>query len=581
MPYGITKMKRYIRGWVKPVFWFLVVIFLIGGAYSFRNPGTGGRAGRAGGGVQRRQSPVVARVNGHDISRASYEMAWRRYVEHKDITAWSQAKLGFYERLLHDMLLQQAAKRERIRVSGREIEAKRRELVDQELTGAIEERASLQQQLQKKGITLDQLKQQMLESYREDDVRSMLEQQKLEEKIESAVSVTDDDLKRSFEEMRLAHILCSPREMKRKAEAAVDAELAKLPKPPAPAKADAKGVAAAPDPKRVELEARRAALEQQDWDAEAKKKADGLMAQLKGGADFAALAKQESDDQHAAAGDYLIQNPVGNGPWLSLQNIYMLAQFGGGPELWIGFRDIVEAALPLKAGEVAGPVKTAGGWNIIRKEGSRPALPKDFEKSKPQAMSLFVQQQKDAAWLRYQQQLRETAKIDVFDPEVKAYEEERRVGPEAPQLVTLLDQAIGEDPLNVGAMWELATIWKEKGQPAEAIRLLRQALDAMKKAPDFTNASTTSGRVNLELGLLLKAQGQKDEALACLRNAADGILAGQGGYDQEMEHQQLLSAFKELGRADLASAEQKWLNDFRKQQKAGPGGGGSIVMPPS
>jgi len=561
MPYGITKLKRSIRGWIKPVFWALVVIFLIGGAYSFSGPGgRGGGARRQQAGPKQRLSPFVARVNGQEVSRAAYEGTWRQYAQRRDITFARVAKAGAYDELVQMALLQQAAQREKIRVSRQEVDAKRRELVDQQLAPDIAERTALQQQLDKRGITLGQLVQERMQEYPEDAVRRMLQEEKLRDRITNAVSVTDQDLVRSFEEMRVAQIICRAPDMKRKALAAVDAELAKLPSAAAGAKAGAPSGGGPQDQRRVELEAQKAALEQKDWEAEAKKKAEDLLAQLKGGADFGQLARKESDEPTAALGEYTSQ-------WMNLQNAGY-------------FRDVIEAALPLKQAELAGPVKTPIGWHLIRKEASRSALPKDFEQKKQQYRDQFVEQQKSAAWEKYQRELRDTATIQIADPEIKAYEDQLKIGPEAPQLVPLLNEAIAQNPLNVAAMWELATVWKEKQQPAEAIKLLQQALKAMKENPDYTDASVTAGRVHLELGLMLKAQGKKDEALAQLKDAADGILAARGGYDEQMQHEQLRDAFKELGRQDLAAAEQKWLDDYKKQQEqAGAGGQGPLVMP--
>jgi peptidyl-prolyl cis-trans isomerase D len=92
-------------------------------------------------------------------------------------------------------------------------------------------------------------------------------------------------------------------------------------------------------------------------DAGALAKAEGLYAQIKGGADFAKLARENSDDSGSAS--------------------------KGGDLGWAG-RDVYEKEFAdklfsMKEGEVSEPVKTEFGYHIIRLDGIRPSEGRSFE----------------------------------------------------------------------------------------------------------------------------------------------------------------------------------------------------------
>ena len=142
-----------------------------------------------------------------------------------------------------------------------------------------------------------------------------------------------------------------------------DAFLARMDKDNAPADAKAEGVArnaydANPErfkmPEQVQI--RHILIAAADTDAQAK--AEKILADLKGGADFAALAKEYSADPGSAAkGGDLGLFAKGN----------MVPEFD-------------EAAFALqKPGELSGLVKTQFGYHILQLEARRPAGVRPFE----------------------------------------------------------------------------------------------------------------------------------------------------------------------------------------------------------
>ena len=90
--------------------------------------------------------------------------------------------------------------------------------------------------------------------------------------------------------------------------------------------------------------------------AKAKQRIDSIYNVLKGGADFATVAKACSDDKGSA------------------QNGGSLGQFGKGMMI----PDFEKAAYALKKGEMSAPVKSTVGWHIIKMEDRHPFEPYEF-----------------------------------------------------------------------------------------------------------------------------------------------------------------------------------------------------------
>lgn len=116
--------------------------------------------------------------------------------------------------------------------------------------------------------------------------------------------------------------------------------------------------------------------------------------ELKGGADFAELAKQHSGDQG------------------SKENGGLLGYFGKGRMV----PQFEQAAFALKPGEISEPVQSQFGWHIIKVENRRQKPPPSFEEVKPQIMGTLIHQRAQ----KVAEELRGVAKIEYLDPEIKA-----------------------------------------------------------------------------------------------------------------------------------------------------------------
>ena len=130
-----------------------------------------------------------------------------------------------------------------------------------------------------------------------------------------------------------------------------------------------------------EVRARHILVEKED-------EAKAILEQLKGGADFATLAKEKSKDPGAAEG--------GDLGYFSKEQ--MVPEFA-------------EVAFKMYPGQLSNPVKTQFGWHIIKLEDKRTKQPPEFEKVKDQIEQFLARK----AQTEFITKLRQTAKIERLD----------------------------------------------------------------------------------------------------------------------------------------------------------------------
>jgi peptidyl-prolyl cis-trans isomerase C len=136
---------------------------------------------------------------------------------------------------------------------------------------------------------------------------------------------------------------------------------------------------------------------------EAEDDAKAILEQLKGGADFATLAKEKSKDPGAAEGGDL-------GYFTKDQ---MVPEFA-------------EVAFKMYPGQLSNPVKTQFGWHIIKVEDKRTKQPPEFEKVKDQIENFLARK----AQTDFIAKLRQTAKIERLD---KAADKAMNAAPAEPK----------------------------------------------------------------------------------------------------------------------------------------------------
>lgn len=125
--------------------------------------------------------------------------------------------------------------------------------------------------------------------------------------------------------------------------------------------------------------------------AQARSKMDGILKQLRGGADFAELARKHSDDGSAENGGDL--NYFGPGQ--------MVPAFE-------------KAAMALKSGQISGIVETQFGYHIIKVTDRRPGRTVPYEEVRPKIAEYLQQQQQREKADALVTRLRTKAKIEIL-----------------------------------------------------------------------------------------------------------------------------------------------------------------------
>lgn len=141
-----------------------------------------------------------------------------------------------------------------------------------------------------------------------------------------------------------------------------------------------------------EVSARHILVETED-------QAKALKEKIDSGADFAALAKENSKDPGS-------KEDGGN-----------LGYFGHG-QMVPQFEEVV---FKLRKGEVSNPIKTQFGWHLVKLEDRRTKQPPAFEVVKDRIVQSMLLQKAQ----RTAVSLRSKAKIEIVDPEVKKAADER------------------------------------------------------------------------------------------------------------------------------------------------------------
>jgi peptidyl-prolyl cis-trans isomerase C len=135
-----------------------------------------------------------------------------------------------------------------------------------------------------------------------------------------------------------------------------------------------------------------------------KQEAEEIKKRLEAGEDFAAVAEEESKDKNAKGGD--------------------LGFFTRGQML----KPFEDAAFALDVGEISDPVQTQFGWHIIKVEEKRDQKPPSFDDVKEAIISQLVTQKAQTVVT----ELRNAAKIEIVDPEIKRSMDDAALRGEAP-----------------------------------------------------------------------------------------------------------------------------------------------------
>ncbi|MFW5866740.1 MAG: peptidylprolyl isomerase [Armatimonadota bacterium] len=502
------------------IFWIIVIIFFVSAYYMYGGGGFGGGGAAAG---PRDVTPVVATVDGLQISRNEYDyrLQWAQSDRATPLPQMREMKVSVLDAMIDNHLMIEAARAEGLEVSDSEIEAEKNEMVEEMIEARYSDRRVLRDVLQRENMSLDAFKEQIRrEQLPEDEaIRTNMLFEKIEERINQSVQVTDEDVRESFVEVKARHILIDPDEIMTEANTEAG-------------EGEETGDA---DPEAL--------MSPEEAEASARELLAELKQQAENGADFAALAEQHSTGPSAGDG--------GDLGWFSRGQ--MVPEFE-------------EVAFELEPGEVSDIVQTDFGLHIIKVEDRRQDIPED-EAGLEQKREQLLEQRRQEAWTEYQERLRAAAEIEIIDPELRAYklldeDPEANVG----QAAELLATAAEGDPYNASARFTLASLLRQGGQSDQAIAVLQELAE--------TQVGSNSPYVQMELASLMQEAGRDEEAIAHYQKASE--FAQGFDFENYFVHMQAQQAFEELERPELAAREQEWVDEFMADQQ---GGMGSAIQP--
>jgi parvulin-like peptidyl-prolyl isomerase len=482
----ITMRKKFKKA-EKPIQWMLVVVFGVTSVAFF--------SGYRGGPSVQAQSDVMAKVNNQEIPRELYQRYYQFNQQRMRMSnpmgaagpeVEIQMRAAAYDMAEKELLRVQVAKEQGLQVSDRDASAEQKKLVDQILSTKLGNLPADEK---------SEFEAKVREAYPLELVRNQMMGQALQKKLESQTKPTDADLMKSFQEYKTRHILI---------------------------KSDSRP------------------------DAEARRRADDVLAKVKAGVGFDDLARKYSEDPGS-------KSKGGDLGWVSEKTGFV-------PEF-------KAALLTLGKGQMSPLVKTSFGYHIIKVDDVRTSVPKDFNKpgKKAEYMKQYTDQLVQDKFNALMDTAQKSAKIEPVDPFVQGYLAENAM---------LEAQQKGNQPLAAQKLQEsIAGYEKSASGPdggtaiyAKLAQLCQQAKQE-DKAMAYLERSM-GGHIDpqmaFQLGELQMKHKKNLEALAAFQKASEAAT------DMPWLRPQLAQRFRDLKRTDLASKEDaKWKEWQQKNMKGG------------
>lgn len=526
---SIVRMRKSMKSWGHYLMFIVAVVFIIG----FIGLGlSGSRSQKSDVGTG-----LVAKVNGDKIDRKTYELHVQREIERLEDERGmgmlgpleeAQLRAQIFDQTVEQMLLVQAAKRERVKVSRGETRRRIEEYVDQQvkqwremllagMKGPKTDQA-FETQLQRRqpGMTIRKLRSDLRKSLDVEQIREQLLIQKLGEKLKQMVKTDEASVRASFDEIRF---------------------------------------------KQITVGSQRRSM------AQAEQRAKELAEKAAKGSDFSALARQYSEDQYKAAGG---------------DRGYFLRRAYIEP-------DLADEVFKLKAGEVSKPITTTQGFVIAKVEAKRSALPPDFNepKKKKAYMDAYAAQEAERVQAKFFDEVHKTAKIQVYDSELKAHTiikdlfsamalgslVERKVKIESAikEYRRALLAANDQPNAMARAYAQIAYLYTVLRSPAlfsptkeEDAKYRAEAKKVLEEALKWSE----SNDLRMMLADLQIEEGQFDKAVENLGVVYDNA------FEDANVHSQLQAKYEKMkqggyGKVDpLIARERQWLDDYKKRMQA-------------
>lgn len=281
----------------------------------------------------------------------------------------------------------------------------------------------------------------------------------------------------------------------------------------------------------VELNARHILIEPEtledgskEWDG-ALEVAEDLHAQLANGADFAALAKEHSDDRGSAESG-------GEIGWVSADSP-LVAEF-------------IDALFAQDVGDVSAPVRSQFGYHLIQATERREKEAEPFDDVKETLRTELEDERGGAQFQAWLDAEREKAEVAILDPQLRAYQfvQNNRLD----QAIAQYREAISSNPNDPYLYYRLATV-------LDRVEAKEEALNAYKTAAEIGSGDA---QLWFALGQAYQEREQNDEA----RDAY--VQASELSPTDLMIHQILQQVFSQLGYTELADAEETKVAEIQK-----------------
>ena len=515
---SITKFRKSMTGWFKPILIGIAAIFVIG-VFSFYGMYTSGGKSRDG------AAPDIATIDGEGVPRTFYTKVMTdqaKKVEEMTGSRPTAAQTAMLKReilfrLIDLTLKRRAADQKGINVSSGDAAQQIEKIVGQEMSSARklamtyirgkrkltreEQDRNLELMLQRyyrrPDLTLETYRQERISSYDPEMMRADMMASKLDQQLRRGVRLTERELIDSYRNVLARRILLST---------------------------------------------------QARAEAQARAKADKVRKQAISGSDFAALAREFSDD---------FSSKRSGGAWPGALTVSTTRSMGIQP-------NVAKAIFALKPGEISDVIKVDNGFVIVKVDSETSTLPADFQAKKKQYMAKRLKEKQDEVVRDYYEQLQRKAKIEVLDADLKGYWLLQTVGAEfaakgeagaknvLKRAARQFELALQGNDQDAASLFELVSLYQSLEQTDKAIAALARRMEI--------DATIEDAELRIMLGNLYAMKNDLRRALIQYKTASDE------SFDTQT-HTQLVREYNAIGRKDLAAQEQKWI-DEREAVKA-------------
>ncbi len=506
----------YWRRFAEHRLMYIVLAFVFGfGIIAYFGTGPmGGGPSRAD--QERASGQTVVTVNGEPVTRQEYDRLWDRMKSNAGSSDLQAATFQGYilNNLISQAVMRAAAKKAGLTVSDADIDKQIRDEKTQLARGGKPvPDADYERMLDMQGYSLSDYRQ---------ELKNMLLPQELRKSYESGQKLNEQDLLKTYDQARVRHILVST---------------SKVP------------------------------------EAQAKNKAEKILAEVKAGKDFATLANENTDDPSNQPTKYdpKTKKMEPSGPKKG-------GDLGVAP-LSNYMPEFADAARALKPGQVSGIVKTSYGYHIIKMEEYKRELPKDYEKNKVKLLEDFKKQKAQTAFGELMQKEEKSAKLVWSDQSLKwRYDYAKSNGmfggsfdmdsmKNRQQFPKDLAEYVAKNPHDAAAALVLGkTIYQHdyilappgperEKKRSEVIKLYEAGLK-----------STEDQSTRFDLAQLYREAKKDDEALKQY-TLIQRLLRWETGTSNKQTHVRLERALKDLGRPELAAQEATRITQITEEER--------------